>query len=194
MAKRQRDYKAEYAARKQRAAAKGLTGQAAYGHKKRAAKAETRRAERVTPTKRPLTAKQQKAAEKRRKTKHLGPARIVKTSSARKIIAELRAAAARGDRVAVYIVMQFGSDYRTRVIDGKKRKSPKPRLRLRHEKPKGDVQLVFAPKGHLTWTRESPGLDPQELLDEIAGAHDDGDTWDEATWAVLNEYAEQAYE
>lgn len=199
MAKRQRDYRAEYLARKARAAAKGITGAAASGHKARAQATEQRRAARAAkaaaaPAKKPRTAKQQKAAEKRRKTKHLGPARIVKTSSARKIIAELRAAAARGDRVAVYIVLQFGSDFRTRVIDGKKRKSPKPRRRLRHEKPKGDVQLVFAPKGHLTWTRESPGLDPQELLDEIAGAHDDGDTWDEATWAVLNEYAEQAYE
>lgn len=191
MAKRERNYKAEYAARKQRAAAKGITGPAAYGHRKRAERAE--RTERA-PGKRPLTPKQQAAAAKRRKTKQLGDARIVKTSSARKLIAELRAAAARGDRVAVYIVQQFGKDFRTRVIDGKKRTSPKKRRRISHDKPKGDVQLVFAPPGSMAWTTQQPGIDPEEILNDIGGAHDDGDTWAEAVWSVLNEYAEQAYE
>lgn len=199
MAKRQRDYRAEYLARKARAAAKGITGAAASGHKARAQATEQRRAARAAkaaaaPAKKPRTAKQIAATNRRRKTKQLGPARIVKTGSARKIIDELRAAAARGDRVAIYIVQAFGKDFRTRVIDGKKRLSPKQRRRITHDKPKGDVQLVFAPPSHQTWTAQQPGLDPQELLDEIAGAHDDGDTWAEAVWSVLNELAEQAYE
>lgn len=196
---RQRDYRAEYLARKARAAAKGITGAAASGHKARAQATEQRRAARAAkaaaaPAKKPRTAKQLAADAKRRKTKKLGDVFIRKTTSARTIIDELRAAAQRGDLVSIYMVMKFGADFRTRIIDGKKRHSPKQRMRTRHEKPKGDVQLIFAPKGSSFWTRQSPGMDPQELLDEIGGAHDDGDTWAEAVWSVLNEYAEQAYE
>lgn len=200
MSRAPRDYRAEYQARKERAAARGLTGQAAYGHKKRAAEVEAHRVERAARqaaagAKRALTPRQLKAIEKRRKTKVLGPVRIVKTSSARRIVDELRAADKRSDRVAIYTVVQVGpGDFRTRVLDGQKRLSPKRRQRGAATKPPRDVQLVIAPPLHQAWTPESPGLLPGEVLETIGGYRDDGASFDDAVWSAIDEYVGEAYE
>lgn len=197
---RQRNYAAEYAARKARAAAKGLSGQAAYGHKKRAAIVEAHKIERAAKeqagARKALTARQLKAIEKRRKTKTIGQARIVKTSSARRIIDELKAGSKRADRVAIYVVAQVGpKDFRSRVLDGERRSSPKKRAqRGAPSKPPQDVQLVFAPPGHQAWTPEKHGLLPDDVLDLIGGYHDDGMAWDDAVWAALDELVGEAYE
>lgn len=132
---RQRDYRAEYAARKARAAAKGITGQAAHGHQKRAAAAAERKVERA----RAAAAKRAQQVA-RRPTKRvplhkaIGPATRTTTRSGAALLAAVDEAATKGHHVAITVTLRFAGGYRTATTDRYTKVEPgKTPLRLAGE-------------------------------------------------------------
>lgn len=110
---RQRDYRAEYRARVERARAAGKTGAAAYGHQKRAEEAKARARQRAAErAARPKPPKKPKRKPKRA-TILGGRVAVTTTSDPRELLRAVRAAAAAGHHVAVTATFQTDEGPRT---------------------------------------------------------------------------------
>jgi hypothetical protein len=112
---RQRDYRAEYRRRMERAKARGLTPAQAHGHARRAKQQgviDLVRSGRLDPI----------APKRRRPPRRVESAAgtLVNTRSRKYLAQQLRAAQREGKRVAIYATVRLpNGDFRTAVIDGR---------------------------------------------------------------------------
>jgi hypothetical protein len=194
MARRPRNYRAEYRARVQRAERLGIPKRLGYG-KPKAGETPLRQLQREGRVpKLPPVPKPPKRIDLG------GQSYALRTSSAAELLRAMKQAAARGHRYALKVTFQTPDGPRTRKVDGSSVKSPKGRFQ-----PEGDerkpvpmavgrrkgprVEAVFGAPNASMWRAQAGhgGRSAREFVDRVELYRAAGETPANAVWTAVRD-------